>query len=548
MSKDNLCDNRKLWQRNTTYWSWTVVLIIVVVAAAIRIRLLDTPLERDEGEYAYAGQLILQGIWPYQTPSLYKYKLPGIYFAYALVLAIFGQTQAGVHAGLLVANLGTIVLLFLAARKLFSPFAAVATAAVYSILSMSPSVLGLFAHAEHFVVLAVVGGILILLQTIDSYRWWKLFLSGLLFGLAFLIRQHGAVFVLFAALYLLFSQFRQPDIHWLKILSRCAIFCLAVATPFLLACVALLAAGVFDKFWFWVFVYARKYVVMMPFSKGVDAFVENMSRIILRSILIWILVGYGVVSLFRNKKMRPQRLFVLAFLGFSFISVCPGFYFRRHYFVLLLPAVALLAGIGAGSVQDFFAGEKSVLAAKVKPILLVLVVIFQAAYQQRNFFFVMGPIAESRAIYGGNPFPESVEIARYIRENSSKNDLVAILGSEPQILFYAQRHSATGYTDMYELTQKHDYALQMQKEMISEIESARPKFLIFVYILTSWMSQPGSEGLILEWFNQYRQKYYKQVGVIDIISQDRTIYRWGDSSINYLPQSKNWLLVLQRKN
>jgi len=32
---------------------------VLVVVAAVRLRLLNFPLERDEGEYAYAGQLML---------------------------------------------------------------------------------------------------------------------------------------------------------------------------------------------------------------------------------------------------------------------------------------------------------------------------------------------------------------------------------------------------------------------------------------------------------------------------------------------------------
>ena len=59
----------------------------------IRVRLLEMPLERDEGEYAYAGQLLLQGIPPYELA--YNMKLPGTYFAYAAGMAVFGQTIGG---------------------------------------------------------------------------------------------------------------------------------------------------------------------------------------------------------------------------------------------------------------------------------------------------------------------------------------------------------------------------------------------------------------------------------------------------------------------
>jgi len=78
---------------------WTLAVIVFGVVLAIRIRLLGIPLERDEGEYAYAGQLMLQGIPPYKLA--YNMKLPGIYAAYAVIMSTFGQTILGIHLGLL---------------------------------------------------------------------------------------------------------------------------------------------------------------------------------------------------------------------------------------------------------------------------------------------------------------------------------------------------------------------------------------------------------------------------------------------------------------
>ena len=48
---------------------------------------------------------------------------------------------------------------------------------------------------------------------------------------------------------------------------------------------------------------------------------------------------------------RPGTpLFLFGFLLFSFLCVCPGFYFRQHYFIVFLPCVAILAGIGSVAV------------------------------------------------------------------------------------------------------------------------------------------------------------------------------------------------------
>src|SRR5882672_6184461 len=93
-----------------------LVILAVLVAATVRIRLLDVPLERDEGEYAYAGQLILQGIPPYSLA--YNMKFPGTYASYAAIMSIFGQTITGIHLGLLLVNAATVILIFLLGRQL----------------------------------------------------------------------------------------------------------------------------------------------------------------------------------------------------------------------------------------------------------------------------------------------------------------------------------------------------------------------------------------------------------------------------------------------
>src|SRR5690349_14985796 len=98
---------------NTSIPRWVTILCLVVIlgfAAFVRIRLVEMPLERDEGEYAYAGQLMLQGIPPYKLA--YNMKLPGTYAAYAAIMACFGQTIRGIHLGLIVINSATIALVY----------------------------------------------------------------------------------------------------------------------------------------------------------------------------------------------------------------------------------------------------------------------------------------------------------------------------------------------------------------------------------------------------------------------------------------------------
>ena len=524
-------------------WIYFALVAVILLTSAIRIRLLQVPFERDEGEYAYAGQLMLQGVPPYE--KAYNMKMPGIYAAYALLLAIFGQTHTGIHFGLVLISAGTAILVFLLAKELFNPLAGVAAGAAYALLSVGQTTQGFTANAEHFVALPALAGILLLRKAVNSAKLLSLFLAGFLLGLAFMMKQHAAAFIIFAAIYLFVSLIRPRPVNWKFLLFAETIFTVGVLLLFLLTCLILWWCGVFSKFWFWTFDYAKNYVSLVPLEGGLINFKMAVSSILPAASCLWTLAGIGLCYMFRNSTFRKQSLFVTAFLIFSFLSMCPGLFFRPHYWILFLPAVSLLAGVGAASVYEIFSRYNSVFVAKIIPVVLFVLVFFHTLYQQWNFFFTLSPTVIARNAYGSNPFPESLEIAKFIKQNSQKNDTVAVIGSEPQIYFYSHRLSATGYVYTYPLMEPQPYASSMQEEMINQIEKASPKFLVLVHIPLSWLPREKSDMKIFEWSDKYAAKFYHTVGIVDIVSADQTTYRWGTAVANYKPQSQSWLLILR---
>src|SRR5207244_1552842 len=258
-----------------------LILLFVVI---VRVRLLPVPLERDEGEYAYAGQLILDGIPPYQL--VYNVKLPGIYAAYASLMAIFGQTTFGIHLGLLFVNLGAAILIFFLARRLFDAYAAVIASATYALMSTSPAVMGSAAHATHFVILAALGGFLVLLRGLESRRLLTFFWSGFLFGVSVLMKQHGVFFGVFAFGVLLFKELSTESAvsvggspatglqnpgtesitNLLPKLRRLAAFSFGAVVPYALTCLILWRAGVFANFWHWPVVSPRGHPLPYAFN------------------------------------------------------------------------------------------------------------------------------------------------------------------------------------------------------------------------------------------------------------------------------------------
>jgi len=519
---------------------WLLFGATLVAMACARIRLLGLPLERDEGEYAYTGQLLLQGIPPYKLA--YSMKLPGTAASYALLMSIFGDTTTGIHLGLIVINLVTVGLIFFLGRYLMGELAGVAAAATYGVISLMPYVLGQAAHATHFVVLPAIAGALVLIRALDRQSRVLIFASGCLFGLALLMKQPGLFFVLFGVVYL-FSRDRSEHVKLRQSALRSLIFLLGATVPLFVTCLLLWNVGVFEKFWFWTIKYASQYGSRVSIADGLRIFADKLPNALGTAWPIWGVAAIGLLMCVVNRTLRTRAVFLTMFAFFSILSVCPGFYFRPHYFILVLPAVSLLAGAAVAVAFDTirFGAQNFRFAV----LLLFGFALAWPMWSEGDFFFER-PLAEAnRMVNGKNPFPESGKIGEYIRAQSNPSDTIAVLGSEPQIYFYAQRRSATGYIYTYSLMEPQPYAHQMQQEMIREIEAAQPKFLVLVVVNKSWLAGPDSDRSIFRWAHAYCTANYEAIGLINISDQGTDYYLSGRPA-NVTPTADH-ILIYRRK-
>jgi len=527
-------------------WALLAVAVAIVLVAVLRLRVADIPLERDEGEYAYAGRLILEGVPPYGLA--YNMKFPGTYYAYALILALFGRTPWGIHAGLLLVNAATTMLVFAVGRRLLGTFAACVAAVSFAFLSLDRWVFGIFAHATHFVVLAVMAGLLVLLRAMDDGRSSRLFGGGILFGLAVLMKQHAVFFVPLGAALVLWGGNREVGRMRRADATRVAAFALGTALPFAVVVSLLAAQGVLGRFWFWTFQYARAYVTEVPLTKALGYLAEGFLYVSTVNLGFWILGAFGLAGLWLTPFDRAARFVLTGLLAVSFLATCPGLYFRGHYFILLLPAVALLVGAAAAVARDRLARVVSGGVALGLAVVLPTAAVFFFVVTEREALFSMSPARLSRTIYGSSPFVEAQQIAAYIKDRTTASDRIAVVGSEPEIYFYADRKAATGYIYTYALMEPQPYAKRMQDEMIHEIESAHPRYLVFTWIKDSWLAQKESDQGIITWGRHYVRQCYDPVGIADIRSEDETRFAWDDDVRSYVAASENLVYTFRRKS
>jgi 4-amino-4-deoxy-L-arabinose transferase-like glycosyltransferase len=520
--------------------------VVLLLVALIRFRLLAVPFERDEGEYAYIGSLILHGGVPYR--DAYNMKLPGTYGMYSLIIAIFGSSPAGIHAGFMIVSLATIVLLYAAFRRLFDPMIGLVAATVYGLLSVSGPFLGFAAHATHFINLFAVLGLFFYSRSNDRRTWLDAGYTGLMFGLAFLMKQQAVFLVAFAGAMVIVRALLVRPARWKTTMASALAYGVGAVIPYAAVLVVMSAAGAFDKFWFWTVTYAGKYATSeTPWEMTKALFGFSFGPMFSEYPLVWLLALAGLAVLWIGKYDLSQKLCVTLLAIFSFAAVWPGFNFRQHYFVLLLPAVGALAAVSLKYLTDLIPATRTHRVARAAPFVVIVSMGIIAMTNGRAYYLDDPVDLVSEKAYPGNPFVEALEIGKYIARNTTEEDRIAILGSEPEILVYSGRRSATGYVYVYPLVELHANNVKMQHEMMSEIEAARPKYLVYCNLAVSWLATSESPKDILQWFNRYAPAHYDVVGMVEMSSDGAPSEYYWDAAARRRPPRENSVYVLRRK-
>jgi hypothetical protein len=143
-----------------------MLMLAVAIVAWIRLRIADVPLERDEGEYAYDGQLILRDVPPYSL--VYNMKFPGTCYTYADSRCLRPDGWR-IHAVLLCLDAATSLILFLWADAFLDKWEALWREWHRVSVARSPDHVR-FAHATHFVLLRPLAAFQLIVRPAESMR------------------------------------------------------------------------------------------------------------------------------------------------------------------------------------------------------------------------------------------------------------------------------------------------------------------------------------------------------------------------------------------
>jgi len=492
---------------------WLAVLLAIAFSAIARVPQLWVPFERDEGAYAYMSDVINRGGLPYR--DAFDHKPPGIYYLYNLSFKLFGHSICAPRIMALLFVSASCVFVFLFVYKSTSSlWAGILSMGLLAWASSSPAYAGFTANTEIFAIPFLAAVSLILMNGKASMR--NYFLSGLLFGMTLLIKQ-TALPIAMATLIVVFAN----NAHRLrKLPAISAAFMAGLAIPFAVASTYFVWKGAFDSYWIGFYGYNRAYAGTVSYQDAWGRFWRSMKFITSLDLGTWLAMYLGFVCFWFKPPPRRHQWLILAPAMGGCMGIAMGGYFYPHYFIFLLPYSAMAAGLGCAGLgsQEFKNLGKWLLS-----------VLLAGSIMTGLRFSVLSDTKKLEVVYGNDVFSRSAAVGSYLRVLINKNDTVFVLGSEPQLLFYAHAIAPTRFCIFYPLVQPSPYRSKFREELVSALKQRPPEFLVAI-------NDPNSLGAIDivrdDFINAIRNIFagYRPIG-INFMGSDQILMKAPEDSL-----------------
>ncbi len=473
----------------------SIVILFISFFALLNWDSFSAPFERDEGEYAYSAWLLRTGGTPYQDSFLQK--PPMIIYTYLAGQIVSPFAVWPPRAIAAIFTFLTSILVGLIALKEWGKTAGIFSAFLFLPMTCFPPLTPFAANTEKFMILPMVALLALFVYYKNSQKLWPYIASGLLGTLAIFYKPICLPVILFIVIFYLLKLYRSSVPNNFRILIKPIL--LVSATAFITAIVLLIP---FLKVWpnFFQEVFTFNFFYASTFNNPLGNLIGYLSKFL----HYWWILLFLPLGLFFEKPKNILYYFALFLISLLTVFSSP----IGHYYLILMPFLALLGGALFNSFLELFPNQKKILIASIA--LPVILLIMLAPFQGQ---FSLSPEKLSEWIYGTvNPFGESREVASHLAEITDSNDLVFVAGSEPQIYYYARRKSDTRFVITYPLNITTPYREGYQRELVAELEKNPPKAIVISQRTLSGLWNEGSPKIFINYFNDLVSKNYHTIG------------------------------------
>lgn len=381
---------------------------VAALAVLVRAPFFFWPLLDDEGAYAYTAYWWSRGLTLY-SDELWFDKPQAIFVAYKAGSLLLGDATWAIRLWAALWAAGATVIVWLIARRLFDGRVAVTAALLYALFSAHTHIDGYSANAEVFMLLPATLSAYYLLRGQPAA-------AGLAASAAVVLKPSGASALLLGVAW--FAYMREGWRHWLRFAVASA------ALP-----VAALAHGALT-------VGLRDYLDAVVWQRVAVARPNQLTatvRGLVNTFPVW--APLGVLARFGMPGMHGRaRVFLILWLLSSMAGIAMGGNWWPHYFMQLMPPLAVVAGAGLSRLWS------STVARRWAGLLLVIAALFVPAELASA-----GPHQGSWDFWRRNGYLVAEDAASYIRARTTEADEIFVAFTHADVQHLTRRRSSSPY-------------------------------------------------------------------------------------------------------
>jgi hypothetical protein len=406
-------------------------LVLLTVVTRLPALLHPQPID-DEGMYSVVANEIVDGGRLYADAV--DRKPPLLFWTYAAVFEIAGKYNwRALHVVTIMWTLATMAGLYVIGRRLFDRNTGLIAALLYSVFQPWGTSKNLALNGELLMNLPIVWAWAIGFRRSSSPLRLELLAAGGLLCAGFLLKQPAAIAAVPLGIYLLLPSYRASRGLSVKASFTHATMLTAGFFGVLgLAALVLQAQGILHDAFYWTITdHTIPYVFWDRAILHTLAFIGACLPLLIGAALAYQNGGGTWV----NK--APERSALIGLLAVSAIGAAAGARFYPHYYIQLIPALALLA---APHYAQLWSGKAQsrywLLQPRVTQAWLALTVVAFAIAHWKELAWQRGPS----------------EAGQYLLEHSSPDDRIFVWGQDSKIYLDARRRPACRYITTFPLT------------------------------------------------------------------------------------------------
>ncbi len=492
---------------------------ILVLTLALAALFIDVPMQRDQGVYAACGSILLHGGAPYL--DCWDTKAPMTHYTYALAQAIFGINLSGpVILSAVIAALTGIVLWRIDCRW-FGDGIGWAIGPAYAWLVVSIP-FDMNAQSEGFANLFIVLAVWGILSGVERESRWRLIGAGV--ALAFAVAyKYTIVLPAAVAAGAALMATRQTtsgggDANGQRDFIRLAydvangfVVTVAVFAVYLQVRGALGYALEHLAFMLTEFpkVVVNPTLLLFPGEAGPPVF--YVQRTALQVSRLPVIHAFGILGcIVAIVKRRKWAWLITLWLATSLVSVYPQKVMTLYHWTLSLAPLAM--GTGA-MVWELRSRKWPVAAAS----LLVLANIGVRIYEDQwlvSAKYLTGQQTKAE-FYESQAIQDEIEVAEYIRDRTTPDDLIWVWGNHSIMYYWAGRRSPTRFifnSPLMAVIGPNDFQPRWKQEVLDALYDRPPTYIVITWYDRTWFDyeNPVDEFAKIPGYQRFLDRNYRQ--------------------------------------